>query len=114
MRAHVKKTPLTLLLLVGWLFAAPVVFGDDLTAERQEQNAARREQTADPQARKAAQRAERQELKAEERAKRKGLRAEQQAQQAQRREEKAERQEQKDTARGTIYREARAARQAEL
>jgi len=112
-----KKTPLTLLLLVGWLFAAPLVSGDNLTAERQEQNAARREQTADPQARKSAQRAERQELKAEERAKRKGLRAEQQAQQAQqaqRREEKAERQEQKDAARGTIYREARAARQAEL
>lgn len=36
MKTHVKKITLAILPLVGWLFAAPVVCGDDLAAECQD------------------------------------------------------------------------------
>lgn len=39
MKTHVKKTTLVMLPLAGWLFAAPVVFGDDLTAARPDRKA---------------------------------------------------------------------------
>ena len=36
MKTYVKKTTLAILPLAGWLFAAPLVFGDDFTAEHQD------------------------------------------------------------------------------
>jgi uncharacterized protein (TIGR03067 family) len=56
MKPHVKKTTLAILPLAGWLFAAPVVFGDDLTAERPDMKA---DQKAGQQELKAKHKAER-------------------------------------------------------
>jgi hypothetical protein len=114
MRTHVQKTALTILPLAGWLFTAPVVFADDLTAEHTVQNAVRQELKADRQEVQEEQRIERQTLKEEQRAERKGLRTKQEQQEAERRVEKAQRQEQKDAARATIHKEELAKQNARL
>jgi hypothetical protein len=103
MRTYMKKTMLPILPLAGWLFAAPVVLADDLTAARMAQNEARRQLKADRQEVQEEQRLEREALKEEQRAKRKELPAKQELQEAERRTEKAERQEEKDDARATIH-----------
>jgi len=103
MSTQVKKTLLVVLPLAGWLFAAPVVFADDLRAERMAQNEARRHLKADRQEVKEEQRLEREALKEDQRVQRQALPTTQELQEAERRAEKVERQEEKDVARATIH-----------